>query len=288
MTHDSGRDFAMAAGATVLLAATLVVPWRLHALAFASVTLVTLAAVFWVRGAHDILRQRIAGSAIAGFAGFAATFFAVAETSAAAFVLGLAVIALLAAGLESTRLRGAPVPENTEANGRVAFEGTVYAVGESPHVPGTDRDVAIWIARHERRLWRSASRFEIRSDRRRVLVDPARARVRSAPWLMSGATWMAAAATLGVDISGLKRYRSLIRVWSFGDGDRVYVVGRAGLDDDPSAPMPGDRACVTVFAGDLVIGAGGLTEARRRARVRLGLSAAIAIGAGSLVAASLG
>jgi len=278
----------MAVGAIVVQAATLVIPWRLHALAVAGATLVILARVTWIRGEHDMLRERIAGAAIAGFAGFAAAFVVVAETSAATFVLGAAFVALCAAGIERTQLRGAPVPVQAEANGRVAFEGTVHAIGDPPHEPGTDRAVAMWVARHERRRWTSPSRFEIRSEQRRVLVDPEPMRVRDTPRLIGGATWEAAARTLGADTSQPRRFREPIRVWSFDDGAHVYIVGGVRLEDDPSAPALRDPVRVSMFSGDVLIGAGRLADARRRADVRLWTWSAIAIGAGALMAAGLG
>lgn len=279
---------AVAVGAAVVLAATSVIPWRLHALAVGSVTLVIVAGGLWVRRDHDRLRPRIAGSAIAGLVGFAAAFVVVAETTAATFVLGAAIVALGAAALERARLRGAPVPVQTETNRRVAFEGTAHAIGDPPHVPGTDRDVAMWVAEHERQRWTSTSRFEIRDDQRRVIVDPAPARVRATPWLMSGAIGDAAARTLGADASLPRRLRTPIRVWSFRDGDQVHVVGTVTLENDPLAPTLRDPARVSVFTANPVIGAGRLTEARRRASVRLWLSTAIAIGAGALMAATAG
>lgn len=286
--HGVRRDVALAIAAIAVLAATLVMPWRLHALVAACATLLILVVVLWIRGEHDMLKERIAGSFIGGLAGFAAVFFVVVQVGAVAAVGGAAALGLCAAGLERRRLRGAAVPVQAEAEGQVAFEGTVHAIGDPPRVPGTDMVVAMWLARHDKGRWSSKSRFEIRSEERRVLVEPEQMRVRGTVWAMGLATGNSAKEALGADTTVPRRLSTPMRVWSFKDGDHVYLIGGVTLEDDPSAPGLRDPQRISVFTRAPLIGPGRLADARQRADIRMWIWTAIAIAAGGLMATGLG
>jgi len=93
---------------------------------------------------------------------------------------------------------------------------------------------------------------------------------------------------LGGEITDIPSLADPVRVWSFRDGDQVYVVGGVTLEDDPAAPTLRDPARVSVFTARTLVGRGALVAVRRAADMRALLWSAIAIGAGLLTAAGLG
>jgi hypothetical protein len=284
----SRRDLVLAGVAAAILVTANVVESTLHALLVALAAFVALPVVSWGRTAHYVrLKHRMAGAATAGFVGFAIAFLVVAKVGAVMFVLGAAVVLLGIALGERARLRGAVMPAEGEARGRVAFEGTIHALGAPIHVPGTDDGVAVWIARYGRKRWTSKHRFEVRRDARRVLVDPGALQLRVAPAVMSGSSGERAVRALGGAIADLPSLADPVRVWSFRDGDQVYVVGGVTLEDDPAAPSLRDPSRVSVFTAKTLVGRGALVAVRRAADMRVLLCSAIAISAGLLVAAGL-
>lgn len=283
------RDLILAASAVVVLVTALVIESKLHALLIAIAAVFPCAGVSWVRSAHYLrLKHRLAGAATSGFVGAALAFLVVATVGAVVSVLGAAVVLLGVALIERARLRGTAVPMEGEASGRVAFEGTVHAIGDPVQVPGSDYEVAVWLARHGRKRWTSTPRFEVRSDARRVLVEPGSSKLRGDAWVKGGSSGEAAVRAVGGEVTDSPTYADPVRVWSFRDGDRVYVIGTATLEDDPAAPTLRDPARISVFTGTTLVGPGRLAPARRVADLRALLWGAVAISAGVLMAAGLG
>lgn len=278
------RDAALAALAAATLAADLVLPRTAQAVVLAGAVACALVPWIWPRTGDEKLRSRLATTFLAAAAGFAAALFASAPLGAAPVVAVAAAIAAALAMRARTGLRGAPLPADGEARGRVVFEGTVHALGAPARVPGNDLEVVVWVARQPRRRWASTARFEVRSGDRRVALDPGQAQLTGQPWLLRGAIAHAAAAAL----DGANPAR-LVRVWSLREGDRAHVIGRAALADDPLLATLRDPARISVFAGDAWIGPGGLAAARRAARGRVAIAAALAlVAAGVAVVSRLG
>lgn len=278
------RDAVLVAGAVALLGASFVIPWRLHALVVGLAAMIAITRITWANNEFDLLKQRLGGAITYGVMGFGAAFFVVVQLGAVAFVLCSATLLLCAATLERTRLRGTTVPAEGEPSGRVAFEGTVHALGEPPRIPGTDREVPVWVAMQGDKRWASTSRFEIRGADRRVLVEPGRTRLRGKEWVMALSTGREAARVLGGDLTQPRRLEDPVRVWSFQDGDTVHVVGRVTLEDDAGAATLRDPSRVSVFRDGALVGPGQLAVVRRSAALRVWMWSAVAIAAGGLLA----
>lgn len=247
-----GAEAAVAGGAV----ACVIVPWT------------------WPRTADEKLRSRIATTSFAAMAGFAAALFASAPLGAAAVVAVIAAVVAVIAARGAAGLAAAALPAEGEAAGRAVFEGTVHAVGAAETVPGSGLEVVAWVARQGRRRWASTARFEVRSEARRVALEPGQAQIAGAAWVPGVALGRAVTQAL----EGAKPTR-LVRVWSLHEGDRVFVVGRAKLADDPAALGLRDPGRISVFVGDARIGAEAHAAAVRAGRLRVAVAAAVAIAA---------
>jgi hypothetical protein len=281
MTSRLRREVAVTALAAATLAADLVLSRATQPVVLGGAVACALVPWTWPRTADEKLRSRLSTTFLASAAGFAAALFASAPLGAAVVV---AVAAVAAAGLAvraQARLGGAPLPADGEVAGRVRFEGTVHALGSPQRVPGNELEVVAWVARQGRRRWASTARFEVRSADRRIALDPGQAQLTGEPWVLRGVIAHAAAAAL----DGANPAR-LVRVWSLRAGDRVYVVGRAALADDPMVATLRDPERISVFSGDALIGPGTYSGALREARARVVIAVALALVAGGVSVAS--
>lgn len=279
MTTELRRELSLAALLAATLAATPVLPPWLEALAVAAVVALALGAWSWRRAVHEHkrLHHQLAGTVNVALVGFAAAFFGSLGVGSVVIVLALATVAAIVAVRARVRLAGGPVPAEGDAQVRVEFEGAAHAVGTAPHIPGTDQAVALWVAQQGPRRWSSTDRVELRGDERRVVIDPAHARVLGAPWLIKPQL----ARGVMAELDGADTTRP-IRVWSIREGTHAFVIGSATREDDPQAPSLRDPGRVNVFSGDVVIGTGRRSEALRHAKARLFVWGAIAACAGAL------
>ena len=281
MRSELSREVTVGATLAATLAAGLVLSPPAHLLVLACVVMMWLSGWTWRRGSHDGLRNRIASTFLVGVVGFAFVLLAGAWAGVPILVLAVAVAAACAAAVERARLGGAPIPAEGEARGRVAFDGTAHARGEPPRLPGTERVVAMWIARQGRRRWSSTGRVELRGPQGKVWLEPARARVRGAPSILPAQRTGNAARELdGADPS------DDIQLWSVSDGDPLYVVGAVTLQEDPDSPSFRDAGRVNVFTGDVVVGMGQRGEALRHLHTRLLIAGGLAACAGGLALAT--
>lgn len=270
-------EAAVAVVAAATLVADLVLPRATEGIVLGGAVACAIVPWTWPRTGDEKLRSRIATTAFAAMAGFAAVLFASAPLGAAVVVAAVAAVVAAVAVHGVRKLDGAPLPAQGEATGRASFEGTVHALGEPQRVPGNDLEVVAWVARQGLRRWASSARFEVRSKDRRVALDPGQAQIVGRPWVLRRALGRAAAKAL----DGANPAR-LIRAWSLREGDRAYVIGDAALADDPAAPTLRDPAWISVFAGDALIGPGTLAAARGAARMRVVLAAGLAIAAAAV------
>lgn len=277
MTSQLRRELTVGAVLAATLATGLVVSRTEHEFILAGVVMLGSSVWMWPRVAHHKVRSRVSTPIVVGMIGCAVALWAGLAVGAAMVGLGFSVAFIGAAALERVRLRGAPLPAHGEAHGRVTFEGTTHALGRPPHLPGMEHAVAVWVARQGRKRWSSTNRVELRGKERKVQVDPASARLRCTPWILTPLLARDAAR----ELDGADPDRP-IHVWSLSDGDPVYVVGGATIENDPGAPTFRDPESVSVFIGDLVIGMGRRSLAWREVNTRLALWTALAAGAGTL------
>jgi hypothetical protein len=276
------------------LAVRVVLPWQGEALALCAVMMGLVGVRSWHDHARNPrLRRRLASTFTnAIFAGLV-FFFAGSYAGAPPLVLAIAAAMFGVVAIDRARLRGEALPAPSaqgeppsEPNRRVAFEGTVHAIGEPAKLPVGGHEVALWVAQQGKRRWDSSARIELRDEARRtrVWLDLAGARVRGDAWVVAGPHRRETEDAL----AGLDREHPL-HVWSFREGTRVFVLGGAKREADPARPGFRDPEQVNVFTGEVLIGLGHLSVAQRRARLRVVLWGALtAAAAASSIARGLG
>ncbi|MEJ7600931.1 MAG: hypothetical protein WKG01_23700 [Kofleriaceae bacterium] len=285
MTSSLKRELAMTVLFAGALAADITLTLGVQCLLLLPAMMVVGFVRTWQRDECEPLDQRLGMAITFGFGWAMLAMLVLIVVGLAISVLVIALAAGIAAAIDRARLAGSALPTDGEALGRRTFAGTAHAVGAPEFLPTLDMPVIAWVARQGlRRRWSSGSRFELRDEHRRVLVEPTAAVIREAPLVFERGRVRDALRVLA-GVNPARRFR----VWSIHEGNTVFVVGETRLEADPSAPTLRDPGRVHVFVGAATVGFGPRRLEIAKASRRIVLAGALAISAGGIaIATALG
>jgi hypothetical protein len=283
----SWRELAFAAVLAGLLPLSLLLSYWAAAIIAGLVAGLLFGARGWLRrlpSGYRLRRQLRYRAAHAGLPAVAAqllTMFPALDYGVPPVVLAIAVGAAAVVAGQGVRLRGAPLPMAGEAAGRVAFSGRLHGLSRPRRPPGIDDEVALWVASlGPRRHWSSTDRVEVRDAQgRKAWIDPGSARPAREAGNAPGGYGRTAWALGGPDDAA-------VQVWTFKEGDPVYVIGAVRWVPDPPEPWYRGPRRAGLFTGDLWLGRGWLRRERAQVRLRLQIWLALALCAGAFALAA--